>query len=53
LKGEADTDKNGTVSIIELYDFVAANVIKATNGKQNPMIMGKYDETLPMAVLRK
>jgi uncharacterized caspase-like protein len=53
LKGECDNNHDKTVSVIELYDFVDKNVKIFTNGSQNPVIAGKYDETLPMAVVRE
>jgi uncharacterized caspase-like protein len=53
LKGECDSNRDKTVSVIELYDYVEKNVRTYTNGSQNPVIAGKYDETLPMAVVRE
>lgn len=53
LKGECDTNNDKTISVIELYDFVNKNVQTFTKGKQNPVIAGKYNETLPMSVVRE
>jgi uncharacterized caspase-like protein len=53
LKGESDSNHDKTVSVIELYDYVKKNVQTYTNGSQNPVIAGRYDETLPMAVVRE
>jgi len=36
LKGNADIDKNGIVSILELHNFVSSNVPQITNGGQHP-----------------
>jgi uncharacterized caspase-like protein len=52
LKGEADTNHDKTVSVTELFDFVKPNVEKATDYKQQSVIDGDYDETLPIARVR-
>jgi uncharacterized caspase-like protein len=52
LKGEADTNHDKTVSVIELFDFVKFNVEKATDFEQQHVIDGDYDETLPVARVR-
>jgi hypothetical protein len=51
LKGEADVNRDQVVSVTELYDYVHENVVKNTNGRQNPVLFGKYDEKLPIAVI--
>jgi uncharacterized caspase-like protein len=51
LKGESDNNKDKIVSVIELFDYVDANVKYFTRGKQNPVISGNYDESLPIAVV--
>jgi hypothetical protein len=53
MKGAADTNKDGIVSVIELFDYVDAEVRKATNEKQNPVLAGDFDDSLPVSVLRK
>ena len=52
MKGIADVNKDGIVSVIELFDYVDAEVRKATNEKQNPVLAGDYDDSLPVSVLR-
>jgi hypothetical protein len=52
LKGESDTNKDKIVSVIELFDYVDSNVKNFTRGKQNPVISGNYDASLPIAVVR-
>ena len=53
LKGEADQNVNGTVTIQELHDYVYHEVAKATRGDQNPNIIDRgYDRNLPLAVVR-
>lgn len=52
LKGEADKNKNGIVSVEELYDFVFDQVRTYTGGRQSPVIKGTYDPEMPVAVGR-
>jgi hypothetical protein len=52
LKGEADFDGNKIVTIREIYDFVYKNVRTYTSNVQTPMISGKYDNFMPVAVVR-
>jgi hypothetical protein len=52
LKGEADADKNKIVTIKELSDYVTKNVMKYTANAQTPMLSGKHDENMPVAVQR-
>ena len=44
MKGSADMNKDGIVSVIELFDYVDAEVRTATNGQQNPVLAGDYDD---------
>ncbi len=55
LKGEADQDRNGIVTIEELFDFVRKNVLKfaADNQRyQTPILQGNYDPKTPVAIIR-
>ena len=52
LKGKADTDGDGIVTIAEAYKYVYDNVRSATESQQHPTITGKYDVKLPLAVTR-
>jgi hypothetical protein len=51
LKGEGDRNKDSIVSVVELFDYVNVNVKNFTRGKQNPVISGNYDESLPIAAV--
>jgi hypothetical protein len=53
LKGESDSNNDKIVSVVELFDYVDANVKNFTRGKQNPVISGNYDEALPIAIVRE
>jgi hypothetical protein len=52
LKGEADADRNKIVTVKELADYVTKNVMRYTAGAQTPMLSGKHDENMPVAVQR-
>jgi len=52
LKGEADTNRDGVVSVIELFDFVKSNVGKATGHKQTPVLSGNYQGNPPISIVR-
>lgn len=52
LKGGADTDKNKIISIKELFDFVYQKVRNYTANAQSPVLTGKFDNNMPVAVRR-
>ncbi len=52
LNGEADVDRNKIVTINELYTFVKKHVRSYTAKVQTPVITGKYDGNMPVAVIR-
>jgi hypothetical protein len=53
LKGEADQDNNGTVTVQELFNYVQSNVRTYTRNRQSPVIRGDYDPNLPISFQRK
>ena len=52
LKGEANSNNDYTVSISELFDYVHKNVTRYTGNIQTPIITGKYDRDMPVAMIR-
>lgn len=52
LKGEADADGNGVVTISEAFSYVYNKVRRATNSQQHPNVQGKFDRNLPLAVIK-
>jgi len=52
LKGEADSNGNGIVTIQEAFDYVGGRVKKYTQYKQSPLLTGNYDPNIPLASLR-
>ena len=49
LKGEADFNKDGTVTAGELFAYIHDNVDKATEGGQSPMALPGLAEHLPLS----
>ncbi len=52
LKGEADVDRNGIITIAEVFKYVYNKVRRATNSQQHPNIQGKFDRNLPLGVTK-
>jgi Flp pilus assembly protein TadD/uncharacterized caspase-like protein len=46
LKGEADYNKRGKVTLGELIPYLSENVRRATNSSQSPTVSGKFDPAL-------
>jgi hypothetical protein len=52
MKGTADKDRDGIVTIKEVYDYVQQNVRKYTQNNQNPILYGDYDDKMPVGFKR-
>ena len=52
LKGDADSDNNGIVTIAEAFNYVNNKVRRSTNSQQHPNIQGKFDRNLPLSVIK-
>ena len=52
LRGAADTNHDGLVTIRELYDFAYTRVSESTQGQQHPELKGSFDNGLPIATVR-
>ncbi len=50
LKGEADHNKDHTVVLQELFDYICHNVKEYTSKRQSPMIRGDYDPQMVISV---
>ena len=48
LRGGADDDRDRIITAKELFDYVSYNVKIRTRGKQNPVMWGKFEDTLPI-----
>lgn len=53
LEGEGDADKNGIVTIKELYDYIYTNVRAYTGNWQTPVLEGNFDVRMPVGVVRE
>ena len=53
LDGEADADKDKTVTVSELIDYVGEHVRKATDNKQHLQNFGAFDNEVPLAFVDK
>lgn len=52
LTGEAEKDKDGLVSVTELFDYVFEQVRWFTQNKQSPVLYGGIDKNMPVSVVR-
>ncbi len=48
LRGNADADRDRTITARELYEFVHDGVAKMSGGKQHPVMWGNFDDNLPV-----
>jgi len=53
LRGEADRTTDGVVSIQELYSYIFENVRSYTGMRQSPVILGEYDDSMTISVVRE
>ena len=52
LRGAADANADGIITIRELYDYVYRKVAESTGGKQHPELKGNFDNSLPLSVIK-
>lgn len=52
MKGLADVDKDGLVSVDEAYDYVSEHVPNATNQEQHPVKKGSVEGRLILSIIR-
>ena len=52
MKGKADEDGDGKVSIREIEEYVKNNVKKDTKGQQHPELKGRYDNKMPVSIVK-
>lgn len=50
LRGNADTNRDRTVTAKELFVFVSNGVTKISNDKQHPVMWGKFSDNMPVVV---
>jgi hypothetical protein len=52
LKGEADSDRDGLVTVREAYDYAYERTNAETGGGQHPQIHGKAEGSFPLSVVK-
>jgi len=52
IKGEADENENGIVTIGELFSFLYESVSHYTGGQQTPILSGEFDDNMPLGMKR-
>lgn len=52
LKGQADFDGNHIVTVKETFDYLYRNVREYTSNAQTPTISGKFDNNMPVSIVR-
>ena len=53
LRGAADQDDNGIITLAEAFEYVNKKVTHFTAGAQTPTLSGAYDEDMPVAIVKK
>lgn len=53
LKGDADANNNGLITITELASYVTAAVEQYTGRAQRPVLKGNFDTQMPIAIVVK
>lgn len=48
LRGNADANRDRTITAKELFDFVSAGVAKISKGKQHPVMWGNFNDNMPV-----
>ena len=52
MRGKADRDSNGVVTLGEVIEYTQRQVQEDTKGRQHPDPGGDFDRNLPLAVIR-
>lgn len=50
LRGNADVNRDRTITAIELYNFVSKGVIDISYGAQHPVMWGKFNHSMPVMI---
>ncbi|MDE5647367.1 MAG: caspase family protein [Muribaculaceae bacterium] len=53
LRGAADSDRNRKITASEIFKYVSEGVAKQTDGKQHPVMWGKFDDNLIIVEYKK
>ncbi|NJL74524.1 MAG: peptidase C14 caspase catalytic subunit p20 [Saprospiraceae bacterium] len=52
MKGEADENNDRLITVQELYDYTKKNVRHYTANMQTPLLLGDFDPSTPISVIR-
>ena len=52
LKGPADNDSSGIISIEEIFQYTYRNVRMYTGNIQTPLLLGTFDKRMPVGAVR-
>ncbi len=50
IRGGADADKNRIITARELFEYVHTNVERHSEGKQHPVMWGKFPHSMPVMI---
>lgn len=53
LRGGADTDRNRIITAKELFQYVHSKVVEISDGRQHPVMWGKFSNNMPVMTWRK
>ncbi len=53
LKGKADANGDGVITLNELNDYLYMQVVKASGSSQHPELKGEFDNTIPIGIINK
>lgn len=51
LRGKADRNQNGLITIKEAFQYVYLQVSNFTGGAQTPVLSGNYDANMPLSII--
>lgn len=52
FRGEADANRDGKVTVRELFNYVNPKVISDTGGRQHPQMWGKFDDSMVLVYVK-
>lgn len=53
LKGKADANGDGVITLNELNDYLYIQVVKASGSTQHPELKGEFDNSIPIGIIKK
>ena len=53
LRGGADVNNDKIITAKELFNYVHANVADLSNGRQHPVMWGKFSDDMPVMIWKR